>query len=1061
MKLIVALMLLWQSAESLVKNLEPRNIGPAIMGGRIDDFAVVEVNPEIIYAGAATGGVWKSTNAGTTWTPVFDDYGTTSIGDIAIAPSNPNIVWAGTGEANNRQSSSWGNGVYKSVDAGKTWQRMGLEDSHHIGRIVIDPKNPDIVYAAALGHLWGPNKERGLFKTVDGGKTWTNTKFINDDTGFADVVMDPSNSNVLYAASYQRRRTPWGFNGGGPGGALYKTTDAGKSWTQLTNGLPSTGNVGRIGIDIYRKNPSVVYVCFEHKEGGIFRSDDAGKTWKKVNSLSPRPLYFSQIRIDPQDDNRIYMLGNSLFVSDDAGKTFRSDGARNVHVDHHAMWIDPNNPRSLILGNDGGVWFSRDRSRTWVRINNIPLGQFYGIAFDMRDPYSVYGGLQDNAVWGGPNATRHRVGPLNDDWIQIGGGDGMLTAVDPADYRNVYVETQDGRLIRFDPDAGELKSIRPFQPAAPGGGGTEGEGGAGPGSAGPGSSNANAPPAAVRFNWTTPLVISPHNPGTIYLAGNKLWRSLDRGDHWQAISPDLTKQIDRNKIPIMGLTPGDTMLGRNDGVSAYGTATSMAESPLQPGLYLVGTDDGNVQISRDGGSNWANIASKFPVPENTWVSKVDFSRFDARRMYVAFDGHRSDDFNPYIFTSNDGGETWQPIARGLRAPVRTLKEDLRNPNLLFAGTESGLWISADRGGSWSAAKNGMADVPVYDIQIHPRTRELLLGTHGRSIYAMNIAPLEDLTEEVLSTRAHLFAPVSTTTFNRLEHRDFIGQSTYVGANPPYGANLDYYLREPASNLKITIEDRDGQQVQELKGSSAAGLNRVRWDLRYTAPPEVPRQQRQEGVDPSDPRPAESSFARVAGDTGGGGDPTGGEAGAPPAPATGPMVLPGEYVVKLSADGIERRALLTVKGDPRTSISDEDRRKQSEVIMEVYRLQKEANPISAAASELNTQMSATTKALGAIKDLAPEIKKASDDTARQIRDVQGRISRALGQLGGVSGEVARSTTAPTEAQIMQLRSGVEALKQALPQFKEVESKVVPEFNQKLDAASIPTSVPRLH
>ena len=392
--------------------------------------------------------------AATTWTPIFDDYGTTSIGDIAVAPSNANIVWVGTGEANNRQSSSWGNGIYKSVDAGKTFQKMGLEDSHHIGRIVIDPKNPDIVYVAALGHLWGPNKERGLFKTTDGGRTWTNTRFINDDTGFVDVAMDPSDSSVLYAAAYQRRRTPFGFNGGGPGSGLYKTTDAGRNWTKLTTGFPAAGDVGRIGIDIYKKNPKIVYVTFEHREaGGVYRTDDEGKTWKKINSLNPRPLYFSQIRIDPQDENRIYLLGVSLYVSDDAGKTFRSDGARNVHVDHHAMWIDPRNPNFVVLGNDGGVWFSRDRSRTWMRIDDIPLGQFYGIAYDMRDPYWLYGGLQDNAVWGGPSATRNRLGPLNDDWIQIGGGDGMLAAVDPDDYRNVYVETQDGSLIRFDPDA--------------------------------------------------------------------------------------------------------------------------------------------------------------------------------------------------------------------------------------------------------------------------------------------------------------------------------------------------------------------------------------------------------------------------------------------------------------------------------------------------------------------------------------------------------------------------------------------------------------------------------
>ena len=1061
MTLLLTLLLFFQSTDALIKSIEPRNVGPAIMGGRIDDFAVPEGNPDTIYVGAASGGVWKTVNGGTTWTPIFDDYGTTSIGDIAVAPSNPNILWVGTGEANNRQSSSWGNGIYKSTDAGKTFQKMGLDDTHHIGRIVIDPRNPDIVYVAALGHLWGPNKERGLFKTTDGGRTWTNTKFINEDTGFVDVAMDPSDNNVLYAAAYQRRRTPFGFNGGGAGSGLYKTTDAGKNWTKLTNGFPAAGEVGRIGIDIYRKNPKIVYVTFEHREaGGIYRTDDEGKTWKKINSLNPRPLYFSQIRIDPQDENRIYLLGVSLYVSDDAGKTFRSDGARNVHVDHHAMWIDPRNPNFVVLGNDGGVWFSRDRSRTWMRINNIPLGQFYGIAYDMRDPYWLYGGLQDNAVWGGPSATRNRLGPLNDEWIQIGGGDGMLAAVDPDDYRNVYVETQDGSLIRFDPDAREIKRIRPPAPEGEGGGGG-GPGGGGPGGGGGGGGGGQTLPSTMRFNWTTPLVISPHNPATIYLAGNKLWRSLDRGQRWQAISPDLTKQIDRSKIAIMGAT-GQNVLAANDGVSSYGNATSMMESPIQPGLLAVGTDDGNIQISRDGGVNWINLTSKFNgVPENTWVSRIELSRFDPRRMYVTFDGHRADDFNAYVFVSNDGGETWQAINRGLpKVSVRTLREDLRNQNLLFAGTESGLFVSVDRGSSWTRFKNGMSDAPVFDIQIHPRDRDLLLGTHGRSIYAANIASLEDMTETTLSAQSFLFTPTATTAFNRLEHRDFIAQATYVGANPPSGATVDYYLRDASADAKITIEDRDGQLVQEIKGPAAPGINRVTWDLRYAAPPQGPRQQQtQEGVDPGDARPAESSFARVRGDTGGGGDPTGGEAGGVQAPPSGPMVFPGEYVVKLSANGSEKRTVLTVKPDPRVSISSEDRRKQSDIVLGVYRIQKDANPVSIKATDLNTQMTAITKALGAIKDLSPDVKKAGDDAAKLIRDIQGRISRPLGQLGNVARDVAGSTTPPTEAQMSQFRSASDSLKQALPQFADLE-KLIPEFNGKLDQAGIATTVPRL-
>ncbi|MBE3109481.1 MAG: hypothetical protein IMZ46_03045, partial [Acidobacteria bacterium] len=593
-----------------------RSVGPAIMGGRVDDLAVVQGNPDVVYMATASGGVWKTTNGGTTWAPVFDDYGTTSVGAVAVAPSNPDIVWAGTGEANNRQSSSWGNGVYKSTDAGATWQRMGLADSRHIGRIVIDPKKPDVVYVAALGRLWGPNKERGLYKTTDGGKTWVNTKFIDEDTGFVDVAMDPSDSRVLYAAAYQRRRTPFGFNGGGPGSGLYKTTDAGRTWTRLTTGLPS-GSLGRIGIDIYRKNPSVVYVTVEHREGGLFRSDDRGKTWRKVNSLNPRPMYFSKVRIDPQDDRRIYVLGVPLYVSDDGGKTFRSDGARNLHVDHHAMWIDPNDPSLILIGNDGGFGVSRDRARTWMRMNNVPLGQVYVVGYDMDDPYRLYAGLQDNGVWTGPSGTRFRVGPLNDDWYQVGGGDGMFVTADATDSRTVYLEMNNGRLLRFDRVSGESKAIRPVEPERGGPGGAQ---------------DATAPAAADRFNWTTPLAISPHNPRTIYLAGNRLWRSVDRGERWTAISPDLTKQIERDKLPIMGVT-GDAMLSRHDGVSSYGNATSMAESPVEPGLLLIGTDDGNVQMSTNRGAAWTDLTSRFPgLPERAWVSRVLLSSFDARRM---------------------------------------------------------------------------------------------------------------------------------------------------------------------------------------------------------------------------------------------------------------------------------------------------------------------------------------------------------------------------------------------------------------------------------------------
>ncbi len=1036
---------------ALVKDLQWRNVGPAIMGGRIDDVAAVESNPDVIYVGAATGGVWKTENGGTTWAPVFDAAGTTSIGDIAVAPSNPNIVWVGTGEPNNRQSASWGNGVWKSTDAGRTWQHMGLADTHHIGRIVVDPQSADVVYVAAQGHLWGPNGERGLFKTTDGGRTWRNTKFIDQDTGFNDVAIDPSNPNVLYASAYQRRRTPWGFNGGGAGSGLYRTGDAGRTWTRLAKGLPA-GDLGRIGIDVFRRNPSIVYATIEHaKEGGLYRSTDAGRTWAKVNALNPRPSYFSQVRVDPQNERRIYVLGSSLFVSDDGGRTFRSDGARNVHVDHHALWIDPARPTSLVLGNDGGVFLSRDASRTWTRVNTIPLGQFYTVGADMRQPAWLYGGLQDNGVWSGPSATWNRVGPLNDDWIQVSGGDGMYVAPDPLDTGTAYVSTQDGRLMRFDTRSGERKGIRPYVPdpaqdePAPGGDGAK----------------TPKPLPLLRFSWTTPVLVSPHNPRTLYLAGNRLWRSLDRGERWVPISPDLTRQIDRDTLRIMGRMPDDTMLSKHDGVTHYGTATALAESPVRPGLLLVGTDDGQVQITTDGGASWTEISSRFAgVPERTAVSRAVLSAHDARRMFVAFDGHRQDIFAPLLYRSDDAGATWRAATAGLDAVVRTVTEDPRNPDLLFAGLENGVAFSLNGGVSWVRLKNGLPDVPVPDIQIHPRDRTLILGTHGRSIYLMNIAALEDLTAPARERTVHLFEPARATAFRFLEHRDFLGQATYVGANPPYGAVVSYWLRDAAAHApELTIEDPDGTVVRRLKGAAGAGLHHVVWDLRYENPPQPPRPEPTDGVDPADPRPAESTAARVPGDFGGGGDPTGGEAGEPRRPVEGPEVLPGEYTVRLASGGETARARLVVQADPRIDIPDEDRRARFTLLWQVYELQQQAYPVQQRVADLTRQLQAITKALGAQKDAAADLKKAGDDAAKALRDLQTRLGCVLGQAVGAARDVQGSTSAPTEAQRAQLADAAARAPAAITGIDRFVATTLTAFADDL-AARAPAGIPRL-
>jgi photosystem II stability/assembly factor-like uncharacterized protein len=820
---------------------------------------------------------------------------------------------------------------------------------------------------------------------------------------------------------------------------------------KLTTGFPS-GDLGRIGIDVYRRNPSVVYATIEHRrEGGIYRSDDSGRTWTRVNALNPRPSYYSQVRIDPTNDRRIYVLGPSLYVSDDAGKTFRSDGARNVHVDHHALWIDPRETTNLVIGNDGGVFTSRDGARTWTRVNNIPLGQFYSVGADMRQPYHLYGGLQDNGVWSGPSATWHRVGPLNDDWIQVAGGDGMVVAADPLDPGTAYVSTQNGRIMRFDTASGERKGVRPYihDPAedeAP----AEGGGGAA----------ASRPPALMRFYWTAPLVVSPHNPRTLYVAGNRVWRSLDRGERWMAISPDIAKQINRAQLEIMGKTVGPDTLSANDGVSHYGTATAFAESPVSPGLLLVGTDDGNVQVSKDGGVSWTDVSKRFPgVPDRTPVSRVVLSSHDGNRMFVAFDGHQQDDFRPYVFRSDDAGATWRPIVAGLDNVVRVVAEDPRHPALLFAGLENGAAMSLDGGASWSALENGLPDVPVADIYIHPRDRDLILGTHGRSIYVLGINPLQDLTARVRDSRIHVFEPRRAMTFNYLEHRDFLAQGTFVGANPPYGATIDYWIGEGSGDARIVIKAGSGTVVRELTGAAAPGVHRIVWDLRYTPPPQPPRGEPTSGVDPSDPRAAESTLARVPGDFGGGGDPTGGEAGGPRQPVQGPEVLPGEYVVTVAAGGVEQTARLIVEGDRRVQADDDDRKARFDVLWQIYQFQRQVHPLQTRLADVTRQLRDVTKSLAQHKQATDEVKKSVEEMSRTVRETQSRLGRALQQAAGVGRDVQASTSKPTVAQREQFERGAQRTREMVGQAEELLSKTLATFAADFDRRA-PAGVLRL-
>ncbi len=1005
-----------QLNDAVFKGLQFRQIGPAIMGGRIDDFAVVENNPHIIFAATASGGLWKTINNGVTWEPIFDNESHSSIGDVTIAPSNPDIVWVGTGEANNRQSSSWGNGVYKSTDGGRTWTNMGLKDSHHIGRIVINPQNPDIVYVAAAGHLWGSNKERGLYKTTDCGKTWVNTKFINEDTGFIDVAMDMEDPNTLYAAAYQRRRTPFGFQGGGPGSGLYKTTDAGATWTKLINGLPA-GDAGRIGIDVYRKDAKIVYITYEHAaESGVYRSDDKGATWKKVSTTNPRPVYYSQIRIDPTNDQRLYLLGASWYTSDNGGKSFGANPFNRIHGDYHALWINPNNSNHLITGSDGGIHFSYDKGRTWDFVNTIPLGQFYEIGFDFRKPYWVYGGLQDNGSWSAPTMTLNFQGVSNDEWVRVGGGDGFYNVVDPQDPNIVYTESQNGAIQRLNLATSESKSIRPR----------------------PDEDSRDR----YRFDWNSPILISPHNKRKIYLGGNRLFISTNRGDAWDTITPDLTKSIDRGKLEIMGVVPNPNVLSGHDGQDNYSQIVTVAESPVKEGVLWIGTDDGNVQVSRDGGKTWKNVIDHLRgVPADTYVTRVIASHAAAGRAYVTFDGHRNDDFKPYVFVTEDFGETWKSITKNLPHPANVIREHHRNHNLLFVGTEFGLFVSFNRGSSWMQLKNNLPTVPVDDIAIHPRENDLILGTHGRSIWVLDdLTPLEQMNETVAASDVYLFDVRPATMWRISNHKGSTGHKIFIANNPPYGAIVNYYLRDQAKDKpRVVILDESGNMIRELIGANDAGINRLAWDLRYQSP--LPGTQSAQG-------PGGGGFFGSA---------------------RGPRVLPGEYVVKLSVDGKEMTRSVMVEEDPRIQISPADAEARLKTMLAINKLQRSGNEAQRTLDNLRSQLSslqdnlkkqsntpesviaavgALLQEVGALRNrLSPQFRGPNQQEAAGPPD-QALTGAVMTRINRLFGELDSYTEPPSAQQKESLQKYTSLLNAHIEKVNKVITESVPNLNKQI-------------
>lgn len=1003
-------------AASPFEHLRFRNIGPATMGGRIDDFAVLESNPSVFYVATATGGLWKTMNHGTTWEALFDDQDVVSIGDVAIPPNDASIVWVGTGENNNRQSGSWGGGVYKSTDGGHTWRHMGLTETRHVARIVVDPVDHDVVYVAALGRLWGPNPERGIYKTTDGGLTWAPVLQVDEHTGATELVMDPANNKVLYAATYQRRRASWGFNGGGPGSAIWKSSDAGRTWTRLTAGIPA-GDKGRIGLDVYRKNPDVLYARVEHaSEGGLYRSDDAGTSWYKVSDFNPRPMYFSQVRIDPTDDHRIWVLGVEIFMSDDGGRTFVPNYV--PHSDHHALWIDPANPNHVITGCDGGVNVTWDRGRTWDFIDNIDIGQFYHASFDMDSPYRVYGGLQDNASWYGPSAVRADIGIGNFDWMNIGGGDGFVTLADPTSSRVLYSESQGGNLNRVDRLTQERKNIRPQPP--------RGE-------------------APYRWNWDTPMQLSPHAPSTLYAAANVVFRSTDRGDTWQVISPDLTARINRDTLRIMGVAGGDITIARNDGVSTYGTLVSFVESARRAGLFYTGADDGTVHVSRDNGATWTSLTGRFPgLPRLAPVSRIAPSAHDDGTVYVTFDNHANDDTRPYVYASSDFGATFRAITAGIPdgQAVRTITEDLRNPNVLYLGTEFGLFVSVNKGAQWMRVKANLPTVPIAEITLHPRDNDMILATHGRSIWILDdVTPFQQA-PTALATAAYLFDLRPAASFNPGSFRPAFGSPgdrRFWGKNPEPGAAITYHLRAAARSVTARISDAAGTTVRELPaddfaGSLGAGIHRVQWDLRH--------------------QPLPDSLVSGGGRSGG----------------AGPFVLPGTYRVALLVDGREAGTkAVTLHGDPLSDISDADRRSWHDVSLAVHRLQG----VAGIARLRVVALAEAFAALRALVDQAPAapatVRTALDALQRDLSALARQFAVALpgqpvpsgrgggggggaqqvpAQLGQVKGQLLASTSRPGEVQVRLAREARADLVAAVTSINRVVSTTLPAAYQAL-------------
>jgi photosystem II stability/assembly factor-like uncharacterized protein len=1010
--------------ETAFSGLEWRSIGPANMGGRTADVEGVPGDPSVVYVASASGGLWKTTNGGVTWKPIFERQGTISLGDVALAPSNTDVVWVGTGESNVRNSVSFGDGVYKSTDGGKTWQHMGLRDSERISAIVINLQNPDIVYVGALGHAFGPNEERGVFMTTDGGKTWTKTLYVDKEHGVSDLEIDATNPNILYAGMWSFERKPWTHRSGSEKGGLYKSIDGGRTWNKLTKGLPKL--IGRIGVRVAPSNSNVVYAIVESKEGTLYRSDDRGETFKQVSKeprIVSRGFYYTTVRVDPTNENRVFAVASTLFVSIDGGKTFRSITGK-THIDYHALWLDPKNPKRMWQGQDGGIAVSYDGGDSWEYVNNIPLGQFYQIHADNRLPfYYVMGGLQDNGAWTGPSRTREPAGILNDDWRMVSFGDGFYVINHPDDPEIYVSESQGGNILRTDFRTREQQEVNPW---------------------GRGSGDGPALGEKFRFNWNSPIVMSPHDRNTIFFGGNVVFKSNDFGKTWEQISPDLT-----TNDPEKQKDAGGPIAFENTTAEYHTTIISLAESPLQKGQIWAGTDDGNLQLTTDGGKNWTNLIRKVPgLSPNSPVTHIEPSRTNAQVAYVAFERHMLDDFRPYVFKTTDGGKTWQSISGNLpaKAYVQVVREDPKNPGLLYAGTELGLFASYNGGADWIPLNlKNLPNVSVHDILVHPRENDLILATHGRSVWIFDDAgPLQQMTLQILDKNAHLF-PVRpglrlATRFTRYG----IGDKVFAGPNPPYGSLITYYLKEKPDDkvtFKVQIFDRANKLVQELeKPAKEKGFNRVAWNLRYGGA-EVRRP----------PSEEERAF------------------GGPP---RGPFVMPGSYVVKLTVGEQVLEQPLEVRLDPTINVPTADLQTQLEMGLKLRDMQSAINTGLRFLDSVEDQLKHTqTTAKNLYKEPDKELTKALEDYLKQVGALQDRLARrteGLGlpgktqvsnRIGDIFSSLDSTNAAPTPFLRRYLEEVEPEFRARMDEMNKFIRDTVPQWNQKLQGWNMPTLTTR--